>query len=220
MKRALPYMVLSALLVSAVQAQSWAKKDKEPEKTKGWLDNFEQAKKEAAAFKQPILAFFTCSNAIGGPNLWMREELLDTKAFKDFATENLILFEADFPIEENKCPLVTIRTKTLKKAVKMQNMKLAQQYGVDKRHPHLAFLLDADGNSLGKTCLGHRIDAYGIGEYYRKGDAETYMKNLKELLEQAGFKTVGKAETGKALSTYEKMKAQKAAEVAQAEEKK
>jgi thioredoxin-related protein len=186
-------MVLSALLVSAVQAQSWVKKDKEPEKTKGWLDNFEQAKKEAAAFKQPVFAFFTGSDWCG----WcvkLKKEALDTKAFERFAADNLILFEADFP-----------QGKELKKAVKEQNEKLAAQYGV-RGYPTV-FLLDAEGKQLGRTG-------------YQEGGAEAYVKHLTELLDQAGIKVTEKPAAGKPLSAYEKMKAEKAEKAAQAGEKK
>ena len=55
-------MALIGLMAACVQAQSWVKKDKAPEKSKGWLESFELAKKEASAFKQPIFAFFTGSD--------------------------------------------------------------------------------------------------------------------------------------------------------------
>jgi thioredoxin-related protein len=177
--------VLSALLVSVAQAQSWVKNDKEPVKTKGWLDDFEQAKKEAAAFKQPVFAFFTGSDWCG----WcirLKKEALDTQAFGQFAADNLILFEADFP-----------QDKALKKAVKEQNAKLAARYGV-RGYPTV-FLLDAAGKPLGETG-------------YQEGGAEAYVKHLTALLGQAGVKVIEKSAAGKPLPAYEKMKAEKAAQ--------
>jgi len=186
-------LALVCLAAVCVDAQSWQKKDKEPEKTKGWTDDFEQAKKEAAALKQPIFAFFTGSDWCG----WcvkLRSEALDTKEFEKFAADNLILFEADFP-----------RGKKISDKVKKQNGELASKYGV-RGYPSV-FLLDAEGKELGKTG-------------YQAGGGEAYVKHLKELLEKAGVQTVEKPKAGKALSAFEKMKAEKAAKAAQADEKK
>ena len=186
-------VVLIGLMAACVQAQSWVKKDKEPEKSKGWLDNFELAKKEAAAFKQPVLAFFTGSDWCG----WcmkLRSEALDTKEFEKFAADNLILFEADFP-----------RNKKISGQVKKQNAGLAAKYGV-RGYPTV-LLLDAEGSELGKTG-------------YQEGGAEAYVKHLKDLLGKAGVKTTEKPVAGKTLSAYEKMKAEKAPKAAQADDKK
>jgi protein disulfide-isomerase len=187
MKKAFELAVMSVLLVSAAQAQSWLNKEKTPEKTSGWIENFEQAKKESEAFKQPIFAFFTGSDWCG----WcmkLKKEALDTKVFEKFAADNLILFEADFP-----------NNKKLSDKVKKQNEELASKYGV-RGYPTV-FLLDAAGKKLGQTG-------------YQEGGAEAYVKHLKGLLDQAGVKTTDKAETGKAPSAYEKMKAEKAAKAA------
>ncbi|MDR2849805.1 MAG: thioredoxin family protein [Verrucomicrobiota bacterium] len=193
MKKALIFTLALSLLAVCAQAQSWVKKDKEAEKTKGWIDNFEQAKKESETFKQPIFAFFTGSDWCG----WcmkLKKEALDTKTFEKFAADNLILFEADFP-----------NAKKLSDKVKKQNEALSTTYGI-KGFPTV-LLLDAEGKSLGKTG-------------YKEGGDEAYVKHLKELLNQAGVKTVDKPEEAKPLSPFEKMKAEKAAKEAPAAEKK
>ena len=193
MKKTLLMTCAVAMVVACVQAQSWLKKEKEPEKTKGWIDNFEQAQKEAEAFKQPIFAFFTGSDWCG----WcvrLKKEALDSKEFEKFAADNLILFEADFP-----------RAKKISDKVKKQNDELASKYGV-RGYPTV-FLLDAEGKQLGRTG-------------YKAGGAEAYVKHLKEMLETAGVKTVEKPEAAKPLSAYEKMKAERAAKAAQDAEKK
>lgn len=187
MKRMLS-VVLVCLAAVCVQAQSWQTKDKAPEKTKGWTDDFAAAKKEAAAFKQPIFAFFTGSDWCG----WcmkLRSEALDTKAFEKFAADNLILLELDYP-----------REKKISDKVKKQNAELAAKYGISG-YPTV-FLLDAEGKELGKTG-------------YQAGGGEAYVKHVKELLEKAGVKTTDKPAAGKALSPFEKMKAEKAAKAAQ-----
>jgi len=186
-------VTLVCLMAACTQAQSWAKKDKAIEKTKGFISDFEQAKKEAAAFKQPIFAFFTGSDWCG----WcmkLRSEVIDTKAFEKFAADNLILFEADFP-----------REKKQSSSTKKQNEALAATYGV-RGYPTV-FLLDAEGKQLGKTG-------------YQEGGGEAYVKSLKEMLEQAGVTVEDKPAAGKAVSAYEKMKASKTDKAASADEKK
>jgi protein disulfide-isomerase len=181
-------VALVCLAAVCVQAQSWQKKDKAPEKTKGFMDDFEAAKKEAAAFKQPIFAFFTGSDWCG----WcmkLRSEALDTKEFGKFAADNLILFEADFP-----------RGKKQDSSVKKQNEGLAKQYGV-RGYPTV-YLLDAEGKELGKTG-------------YQEGGGSAYVTHLKELLDKAGVKTADKPAADKALSPFARMKAEKAAKAAQ-----
>jgi protein disulfide-isomerase len=193
MKKTVLMTCAVAMVAACVQAQSWVKKEKEPEKTKGWIDNFEQAQKEAEAFKQPIFAFFTGSDWCG----WcvrLKKEALDTKAFEKFAADNLILFEADFP-----------RTKKISDKVKKQFGDLASKYK-GRGYPTV-FLLDAEGKQLGRTG-------------YKEGGAGAYVNHLKELLKTAGIETVEKPEATKPLSAYEKMKAEKAAKAAQGAEKK
>ena len=189
MKKSLYVAMAIGLLAVCGQAQSWANKEKAPEKTKGWITDFEQAKKEAEAFKQPIFAFFTGSDWCG----WcvkLKKEALDTKDFEKFAADNLILFEADFP-----------RSKKVPEKVASQNKALASQYRVGG-YPTV-YLLDATGTQLGKTG-------------YKEGGSEAYVKHLTELLDTAGIKVVDKQTAGKPLSAYEKMKAEKAAKAAQA----
>ncbi len=182
--RRMAYCVMAAMLAGAAGAQSWLKKEQEPVKSKGFIEDFAAAKKESAAFSQPIFVFFTGSDWCG----WcvkLRQEALDTKAFEKFAADNLILFEADFP-----------RGKKQSGAVKKQNEELAARFGV-RGYPTV-LLLDAEGKELGRTG-------------YRKGGADAYVAHLKELLAQAGVKTVEKPEAAQAASAYEKMKAAKAA---------
>ena len=186
-------LALVGLMAACVQAQSLAKKDNVPEKSKGFVEDFEAAKKEAAALKQPIFAFFTGSDWCG----WCKKltgEVLETKEFKKFAADNLILFEADFPHEKKQSS-----------KVKQQNQALAAKYKVSG-FPTV-FLLDAEGNELGQTG-------------YQAGGGEAYVKSLKAMLEKAGVKTTDKPAAAKALSPYEKMKAEKAAKAAAAGEKK
>lgn len=189
MKRVLFCLLSITLTTSTTTAQSWLKKEQVPEKSKGWLSNFEEAQKESKAFKQPIFAFFTGSDWCG----WcirLKKEVLDTKEFAKFAENNLILFEADFP-----------RGKQLNQKTKKQNGELAAKYGV-RGYPTI-YLLNAGGEQLGQTG-------------YRDGGADAYVKHLKEMFEKAGLTATDKAPE-KALTPYEKMKQEKAKEAEKAE---
>jgi thioredoxin-related protein len=107
------------------------------------------------------------------------------KEFQKFAADNLILFEADFP-----------RGKKMADKTKKQNEELAAKYGV-RGYPTV-FLLDAEGKNIGQTG-------------YKEGGAQAYIAHLKELLQKAGVETTEKAEAAKALSPYEKAKAEREA---------
>ncbi|HRR34709.1 MAG TPA: thioredoxin family protein [Kiritimatiellia bacterium] len=193
MKTTLLMMCAAVMVAVCAQAQSGTQAEKEPKKTKGWVTDFEQAKKESATFKQPIFAFFTGSDWCG----WcvrLKNEVLDTKEFEKFAADSLILFEADFP-----------QAKKQSEKVIKQNSELANKYGV--RSFPTVFLLNAEGKQLGKTG-------------YREGGAEAYVNHLQKLLDDAGVKVEKTPVAGKAPSAYEKMKAEKAAKAAKAAEKK
>ena len=119
-----------------------------------WLENFEQAKKNAGETGRPIFALFTGSDW----RPWcvrLNDEILAQPAFKKFAAARLVLFKADFP-----------RAKTQEEAVKRQNNDLSGQYGI--RGFPTVLLMKADGTVVGKTG------------YQRGGDKE-YVKMLKDL---------------------------------------
>jgi len=176
MKRTIATLAVCLLAICS-QAQSAGKAGQTAKKTMGFIENFDLAKKEASAFKQPIFAFFTGSD-------WcpfcmkLRGEVIDKKEFKKFAEDNLILFEADFPLEKKQSS-----------KVKQQNEALAAKYKVDA-YPTV-FLLDAEGKELGQA------------EYQGDG-AEAYVKGLKEVLAKAGVKTTDRPAAAKAAPAGEK----------------
>lgn len=123
----------------------------------GWITDFEAAKKEAAEKKRPILVDFSGSDWCG----WcikLDSEVFSKKEFKDYASQNLVLFLADFP-----------RNNKQTDAVKKQNDELAKKYKVEGFPTVL--LLDSEGQVLTKTG-------------YRAGGAEKYVEHLKELLKK------------------------------------
>ena len=80
----------------------------------GWLTSYDDAVAQAEATGKPILADFTGSDWCG----WcikLDKEVFSTSAFKEWASENVILLVVDFP-----------RSKTLPAKLKKQNQKLKQ----------------------------------------------------------------------------------------------
>jgi thiol-disulfide isomerase/thioredoxin len=153
-----PYLLGSRVAVTALKARPLVS----AAQSQVWLTHFEKAKAEAAQTKRPIFAFFTGSDWC----VWcvrLKKEALDTKAFTEFAADNLILFEADFP-----------QGKEIPPELKRQNEHLMQQYSV--RGFPTVLLLDAEGKELRQTG-------------YQEGGAQAYVKHLKELLGQVGIKT-------------------------------
>lgn len=123
-----------------------------------WGTDWEAAKTQAKKENKPIFVNFTGSDWCG----WcikLEKEVFSKKAFKDYAKDNLVLMEVDFPRKEKK---------KQSKEVKAQNKKLDKEYKIEG-YPTL-FLLDAGGKKLSDD----------VG--YRKGGPEAYVKHLKELL--------------------------------------
>jgi thioredoxin-related protein len=154
-------VVLSALLVSAKANDLWT-------------EDFEAAKKRAAAEQKDLLIDFTGSDWCG----WcirLQKEVFTQDPFKKAAPEKFVLVELDFP-----------QGKSLSAAVKTQNEKLQKEYGVEG-FPTI-FLTDAEGRPYAKTG-------------YREGGPEGYLKHLEELAaaRQARDKNWKQAQTAQGL---------------------
>lgn len=123
-----------------------------------WLHDFDAAKKQAKAEDKPIFINFTGSDWCG----WcirLEKEVFKKEAFQEYAAENLVLVEIDFP-----------KKKEQSAELKAQNKALDKEFKI-KGYPTL-FLLDAEGKKLSED----------VG--YREGGAEAYVAHLKELLEK------------------------------------
>ena len=121
----------------------------------GWVDNQPKALEKAKAEKKMVLMDFTGSDWCG----WcmkMDKEVFNTPEFKDFAKDNLVLVELDFPHQ-----------KYINPQTKKQNADLQNQYKV-QGFPTLV-VLDADGKEL-KTFGG-----------YQEGGAKAFIEQLKKL---------------------------------------
>lgn len=120
-------IIRSAIILIASASLSFA--------SEGWLTDWEAAKAKSKAENKPILINLTGSDWCG----WcikMEKEIFSQKAFKEFAAENLVLMEADFP-----------KKKQLPEALKKQNAQLEKQYLAGGGYPTV-FILDAEGKKL------------------------------------------------------------------------
>ena len=100
----------------------------------GWLDDYKKAQQEARASNKFLLLDFTGSDWCG----WCKKfdkEILSQSQFQDYARENLVLVELDFP-----------RTKPQSPELRRQNQELANQYQV-QGFPTIV-VLNGDGQKL------------------------------------------------------------------------
>ncbi|MGN6165052.1 MAG: thioredoxin family protein [Flavisolibacter sp.] len=102
-----------------------------------WLSNMQQAKTEAAQSHKYILLNFSGSDWCG-PCIRMHKEIFDSEIFEKYASENLVLVNADFP---------RLKKNQLSKEQTNQNESLADQYNKDGKFP-FTILLDTQGKVL------------------------------------------------------------------------
>ena len=102
-----------------------------------WETNFEKAKATATKEHKYILLNFSGSDWCG-PCIRMHKEIFDNDAFQQFATQKLVMMNADFPRQKKN---------QLSKELQKQNAQLADKYNSKGSFPMTA-LLDANGNVL------------------------------------------------------------------------
>jgi len=100
----------------------------------GWLNDYKKAQEEAKASNKILLLNFTGSDWCGWCIKFDRD-VLSQPQFKEFARNNLVLVELDFP-----------RVKTQSAELQKQNRQLAQQYEVVGFPTIIA--LNSDGQKL------------------------------------------------------------------------
>jgi len=99
-----------------------------------WLNDYKKAQQEAKASNKFLLLDFTGSDWCG----WckrLEQEILSQSQFENYARENLILLEVDFP-----------RAKPQSPELRKQNQELAQQYQIEG-FPTIV-VLNGDGQKL------------------------------------------------------------------------
>jgi protein disulfide-isomerase len=121
-----------------------------------WMTDWVAAKAKAKAENKPILINLTGSDWCA-PCLILKKQVFTQKAFQDYATQNLILFEADFPKRTEQPP-----------ALKEQNAALEKAY-LAESYPTV-LVLDADGKKLSED----------IGAL--KGGPDAFIAKIKEVI--------------------------------------
>ncbi|MDQ3622226.1 MAG: thioredoxin family protein [Verrucomicrobiota bacterium] len=128
----------------------------------GWTDDYKKALEKAKTEKKMVLLDFTGSDWCG----WcikLDDEVFSKPKFKQYAKENLVLVELDFP-----------QQRQLPKAKKEQNEELAKQYQV-KGYPTVV-ILDSEGKKVGQ--LG-----------YMPGGPEAFVAALEKIKSGAASPT-------------------------------
>jgi len=158
MKQKTVFSALLALVAGACVFAFTLHADPVSDEATAWMTDFEAAQAKATAENKPLLVDFTGSDWC----IWcirLDEEVFSKQAFQDFAKENLILVEIDFP-----------RKKAQPAELKAQNQALAEKYGV-RGFPTI-LILDAKGEVIQKTG-------------YRRGGPEKYVEHLQAILASA-----------------------------------
>ena len=120
-----------------------------------WLNDYKKAQQEAKSTNKVLLLNFTGSDWCGWCIKFDRE-VLSKPQFKDYARDNLVLVELDFP-----------RAKAQSPEVRKQNRKLAQQYEV-VGFPTIV-VLNSDGQTLWKF------------DGYFPGGPEAFIEQLQKI---------------------------------------
>jgi thioredoxin-related protein len=103
-----------------------------------WQTDYEQALATARAARKCVLLDFTGSDWCG-PCIQMKKVVFSKAAFLNYAKQNLVLVEVDYP-----------RVKILSGKIRKQNERLLHQYSIDKSGFPTVILLNPDGKILGQ----------------------------------------------------------------------
>lgn len=162
----LPTLVLGAAFAGTLFAADEAPKTPAAEnaasvKTStpaGWTDDFEAAKKQAAAEGKMLLVDFSGSDWCG----WcvrLDKEVFSQKEFLDGAKDKYVLVFIDTPNDPSK----------LTAAAQKQNPELVKAYGIQGFPTVL--LMDAEGNKIARSG-------------YQRGGPVNYLKHLDQIVEE------------------------------------
>ena len=143
----------------AEQAAAKEKEAKAATNVFKWETDFDLAKQRAKDEDKAMLLDFTGSDWCG----WcirLKKEVFDTPEFEEYAKENLVLVELDYP-QRKKLPDEEIK----------QNEKLAKDFEISG-YPTIV-LLNSRGREVARTG-------------YQEGGPEKYIEHLNELLNKGG----------------------------------
>lgn len=104
-----------------------------------WLTDLKEGENKAAEQHKLIVLNFSGSDWCG-PCIRLRKEIFGSEAFEKYATDRLVLVNADFPrYKKNKLPQEQVK----------KNEALAEKYNAEGKFP-FTVLLNADGKVLKK----------------------------------------------------------------------
>ncbi len=142
------FLLLLALVVQNGFAQDASTEDL-------WFTQIEEAKAQAQANNQPIVMIFSGSDWCR-PCMAMKNRVLDNKVFTDFAKENVVLLEVDFP-RRSQNKLSPEQTK--------HNNDLAEKYG-PKVFPTLV-IVDSSGQEIDRMGYQSSLAAVDYVKYIK-----------------------------------------------------
>ena len=163
MKLARIYLMATLLAITSL-ATAQSKVKFEPAQDEKWLVDVEEAYKLSKETNRPILANFTGSDWCG----WckkLRAEVFSQPEFKEWADENVVLLELDFP-----------RRKKLPQQQVEQNRGLQQAFQVRGYPTIWVFALDRPEDSQ-----QFALTAYGKTGYIR-GGASKFTSEVEKML--------------------------------------
>jgi len=155
MKQKTYFFSVLAVIAAGFFLRTFSHAESGSEAHASWMTDFDAAKAKAKAEDKPMLVDFTGSDWCG----WcikLDKEVFSKAAFKDYASENLILVEIDFP-----------KSKKQSAELKAQNEALAEKYGI-RGFPTI-LVMDGEGKVMERTG-------------YRRGGPEKYVEHLKGIL--------------------------------------
>lgn len=123
-----------------------------------WLNDLNQAKALSKDKHEYILLNFSGSDWCSGC-IKMHKDIFESQVFQDYATDHLVLLNADFPRSKKN---------SLPAELQKKNDALADKYNPEGVFPYTV-LLDSDGKIIRKW-----------NGFYEKG-AESFVNEIKEL---------------------------------------
>ena len=157
--------IVIVFLLSIVYTASFAQDDNfKAAQDDNWLVNVDEAYEISKKTNKPILANFTGSDWCGWCKV-LRKEVFNTPEFKEWAVDNVVLLELDFP-----------RRTQLPAKQQQQNASLQQAFRVTGFPTVWVFDLNK-----AKDSDKFELQAYGKTGYV-KGGANKYTKDLDKMI--------------------------------------
>lgn len=155
------FLLMSLGLVLTVSAQSEYKATHE-----GWLVNIDEAYAQSQETGKPVLANFTGSDWCGwckklSANVFVKDE------FKEWAEENVILLELDFPRRTSIPNNIRQQNNNLKNAFNVRGFPTIWVFHIDKNEGD-----EYNISPLGRTGYASNVDQFtsGVDDMIAKGE--------------------------------------------------